>query len=194
MEVPEMVRQSEVLGIREAATLLGAHEQTVRRLARRGEIPAYKVGTDWRFRREALLRWTEEQRPAGRRPTVLIVEDDEKVRRAIGELVERCGCTARAAPSAVEGLALVAKRVPDLILLDLKMPGMNGPEFLARLREEHPTLPVVIVTAYPDSELMLEAMQHAPVLLLAKPLDRMALDRTLRSILPDRSSASSRGG
>src|SRR4051812_39653072 len=49
----------EALTGQEAAALLNAHVETVRRLARRGELPSFKIGKDWRFNREALLRWSE---------------------------------------------------------------------------------------------------------------------------------------
>jgi excisionase family DNA binding protein len=55
-----MIQNSEVFNISEAAGFLGAHEQTVRRPARRGGIPAFKVGKGWRFRKQAILRWSEE--------------------------------------------------------------------------------------------------------------------------------------
>ena len=51
----------DVLNDREAATLLNAHVETIRRLARRGEIPAFRVGKDWRFYKSALHRWAEGQ-------------------------------------------------------------------------------------------------------------------------------------
>jgi len=54
-----MPHNSDVLNTREAADYLRAHVETVRRLARRGDIPAYKIGKDWRFRRKALLRWAD---------------------------------------------------------------------------------------------------------------------------------------
>ena len=56
-----MTPNPEVLRAEEAAAFLCAHVETVRRLARRGEIPSFKVGKDWRFYRQALLRWIEEQ-------------------------------------------------------------------------------------------------------------------------------------
>src|SRR5512133_3899518 len=62
----------------EAAALLSAHVETVRRLARRGDIPSFKVGKDWRFKREALLRWSERQ-PVGKEPTALMPEHDAVV-------------------------------------------------------------------------------------------------------------------
>ena len=66
-----------VLNAREAAEYLGAHVETVRRLARKGEIPAFKVGKDWRFRRRALLRWNDEHHLRTQPPCVLVVEDEE---------------------------------------------------------------------------------------------------------------------
>ena len=71
---------------------------------------------------------------------------------------------------------------PDLVLLDLKMPDMDGPRFLEKLRKTQPDLPVVIVTGYPDSELMKEATHYAPVMLVAKPADAALLERTVRAV------------
>ena len=56
-----MKSESGVLNAKEAAEYLKAHVETVRRMARRGEIPAFKVGKDWRFQKEALKKWTETQ-------------------------------------------------------------------------------------------------------------------------------------
>jgi excisionase family DNA binding protein len=55
----EMKSNSDIMNARDAADFLKAHVETIRRLARRGEIPAFKVGKDWRFHREALLTWTK---------------------------------------------------------------------------------------------------------------------------------------
>ena len=56
-----MKSESGVLNAKEAAEYLKAHVETVRRMARRGEIPAFKVGKDWRFQKEALKKWAETQ-------------------------------------------------------------------------------------------------------------------------------------
>jgi len=84
-----MPRAPEVLNTQETAVFLGVHVETVRRLARSGEIPSFKVGKDWRF-----------------------------------------GCRARQALNGADGLELVAQDAADLILLDLVMPHMNGPQLL----------------------------------------------------------------
>jgi len=187
-----MASDSDVMTTREAAAFLGAHVETVRRFARRGEIPSFKVGKDWRYRKEALQKWEESQhlirkhRAGSVEPgSVLVVDDDDKVCRALSRIIERLGCTVRVATDGAKGLALVAQEVPDLILLDLMMPGMTGPQFLEQLRKKHPDLPVVIVTGFPDSELMKQAMQYAPLMLFAKPADRSHLERTVRMVVGD---------
>jgi excisionase family DNA binding protein len=176
-------RNADVLNITEAAAFLGAHEQTVRRMARRGAIPCFKVGKDWRFRRDALLRWTDEWQLGGGQCSVLIIDDEEKICKALTKVVEQLGCRVRQATSGAKGLALVAQEVPDLILLDLLMPDMNGPQFLKELRATSPGIPVTIVTGYPEGDLMAEAMQYGPLGLLAKPVDATQLENMLASTL-----------
>ena len=190
-----MPRAPEVLNTQETAVFLGVHVETVRRLARSGEIPSFKVGKDWRFRKEALLRWSEEQqRPRAGRCSVLVIDDEEAICKALVRVVEQFGCRARQALSGANGLELVAQDAPDVILLDLVMPHMNGPQFLEELRKTQPTVPVVIVTGYPDGELMRQAMQYAPVLLLAKPVDAALLERTVRTVLGEKmASATAKG-
>jgi DNA-binding NarL/FixJ family response regulator len=80
-------------------------------------------------------------------------------------------------------LNLVARNLPDLVLLDLKMPDVSGPEFLEELSKKHPELPVVIVTGHPDGEFMTKATQYAPLMVLTKPVDQALMDRTVRVAL-----------
>ena len=183
---------TQVFGITEAAAFLGAHEQTVRRLARRGAIPSFKVGKDWRFRKAALLRWTDGQRPCRPSGLVLIVDDDEKICRALVRIVEGLGCKAQSATEGRGGLDIVARNRPDLVLLDLAMPGMNGPQFLEKLRATHPDLPVVIITAYPDSELMAEAMKHGPLMLLPKPFKGSQVQKLVTLVVGGRATVNVR--
>ena len=183
-----------ILTIGEAAAFLRVHEQTVRKLARRGAIPCFKVGRDWRFRREALIQWSDLSQPPGNQCSVLVIDDDESVCRTLSRELRRFGCSTRQAGSGEEGLELVEEETPDLILLDLKMPGMGGPRFLEELRMKHPTLPVVIVTGYPESDLVDQAMRHAPILLLAKPVDSNLLERTIRSVILEGASRQARAG
>jgi len=175
-----MTRNSDILNASEAAAFFGAHVETVRRLARRGEVPSFKVGKDWRFSRDALKRWSEEHHARTRPATVLVIDDDEMVLNLICRSLEGVGCRVVTATSGIAGLEKVAGDQPDLVLLDLKMPGMSGPEFLQKLRINHPELPVVIVTGYPDGDLMLQAAVYGPLMLIPKPVDMEQIKRAVR--------------
>lgn len=187
-----MARDNDIMNVFDAAALLGVHVQTLRKLARQKRIPAFKVGRDWKFSRESIVDWTKSQHSSDHDAidcSVVVIDDDEQVCKAMAGAVTRLGCRARQATGGAAGLELIAQEVPDVVLLDLKMPGMSGPQVLAELRVTHPTLPVVIVTGYPDSELMMEAMLHGPVLLVPKPVHSELLDRTVR-LAVGKSSAS----
>jgi len=198
-----MNRDSSVMNVEEAADFLGAHVETIRRLARRGRIPSFKVGKDWRFRREAIERWLEDRGshfPSGTAPseapgahatsgTVLIIDDDVQFCRALSRVIERLGFRALQSTDAAVGLELVSRETPGLVMLDLVMPGMNGPQFLAELRKTHPYLPVVIVTGFPDGELMYQAAQYGPIMLLAKPVEPVQIENTVRMVLGDEARA-----
>jgi two-component system, response regulator, stage 0 sporulation protein F len=173
----------------EAAALLGAHVETVRRLARRGEIPCFKLGKDWRFHREAIERWSHEQRSHQACRSVLIVDDEFETCRAIGRIVRLLGHRALLSTDAKLGLELVAHEAPDLLMLDLMMPGMNGPQFLRELRKTHPDLPVVIVTGYTDGQLIHEAALYGPLMVLAKPFGAQQIERTIRSVVGEKALA-----
>jgi two-component system response regulator (stage 0 sporulation protein F) len=178
----------------EAARYLGAHVETVRRLARRGDIPSFKVGKDWRFRPEALQRWSETQGSRAVPDLVLIIDDDPEVRRSIGRMVKRLGYKVLLASGGSEGLELVSREEPSLVLLDMRMDGMSGLEFLRELRKTHATLPVVIVTGFPDCELVHQAAEFPPILLISKPVEPCLLERTVQMVLGERAHVSRQGG
>jgi excisionase family DNA binding protein len=162
------------MDVHEVAAFLNAHIESIRRLARRGAIPSFKLGRVWRFRREAIERWLEAQGPRGN-ATILILDDEAPVCQMIARMIERLGFKSVKTTSATAALQLVERETPSLVILDLYMPEMNGPEFLKRIRVNHPDLPVIIVTAFPDSELMVKAMQYGPFTLIPKPINEAQL-------------------
>lgn len=80
-----------------------------------------------------------------------------------------------------------------MILLDLVMSGMNGPQFLKEPRKTHPDLPVVIVTGYPHSRLVEQATQYVPLLLLCKPAAPVQLECTVGMVMDRKVAARRRG-
>jgi excisionase family DNA binding protein len=181
--------RSGALTTSQAAAFLGVHVQTVRRLARSGRIPCFKVGADWRFREEALVQWADsqchEERGSNERGnngalTVLIVDAEAKDSAALARMAERFGCRTRQALSAEVGLELIAEEAPDLVLLDLKLPDMNGPGFINEMRKRDRILPVAIVTGDPDGELMKRALEAGPLLMVPKPVEPGQLEQVVR--------------
>jgi excisionase family DNA binding protein len=169
----------EIMSAIEAAAYLRSHVETVRRLARRNQIPAFKVGKDWRFRRDILLKWVEMQQFASRPPLALVIDDDPGVRGFISKAIRRLGYRAVEANGGDEALLEMQRETPGLILLDLLMPGMNGIEVLIKVRDSYPKVPVAIITGNPGSSLISEAIQYGPFLILAKPV----YEQQLKSVL-----------
>ena len=159
---------SGALDLRDAAAYLQIKEQTLSRLARRKEIPADQVGDSWQFTRGALDRWAEAHLHHRRR-RVLVVDDDEVIRDLLRRMLEDSAHVVRAAANGVEALELIRQDTPDVVILDLRMPEMDGPAVLREIRKDWESLPVIIFTGYADSELMTEALQYSPITVLSKP-------------------------
>jgi excisionase family DNA binding protein len=170
-----MMDDRDIVDVRGASELLRLHEETVRCMAREGRIPAFKVGRVWRFSRRSLHEWAQGQWKQEPLNSVLIVDDDEAVRNVARQVMERAGFRVLTAEGGTQALAIMRQDLPNVVLLDLRMPGMDGPTTLKAIRAEHGDVPVIIITGYPDSELVVRALDHGPVTLLAKPLDRRQL-------------------
>lgn len=100
-------------------------------------------------------------------PRILIVEDEEKLRRVLSMQLESNGYEVRTATSAEEGLASADSA--DLILTDIRLPGMDGLAFLDAIRRRHPQSTTVVMTAYSSVETAVEAMKRGAADFLAKP-------------------------
>jgi len=117
-------------------------------------------------------------------PDVLIVDDDPRNCELLGRLLEMEGCRVRTASNAQSGLAIAAETPPDLVLMDIRMPGMDGLEACRRLRASTAMAakPIFLVTAYDDDDVWPQAAAAGASGLLAKPYDRAALRRLLRGL------------
>ena len=178
-----MDQKKTALNVHEAAKFLGCHAQTVRRLARKGEIPAYKVGQNWRFRIDALQRWVDTHHERTRKPHILVVEDERLVRITIRELLNHAGYRVTIAEDGRTALERMASEIPDVVLLDLVMPVMDGAQTLEAIRNNYGDVPVIIVTGYPNSELMGRVLELGPVPVLKKPVEPDHLLGSLRMAL-----------
>ena len=117
-------------------------------------------------------------------PRILIVDDDAALRDGIAETLSDSGHTAEHAPDSESALARVARGGIEAVLLDLRMPGMDGLEVLRRLRARPDAPPVAVLTAVPTAANTIEAMRLGAVDHLAKPVGRADLFRLLARMLP----------
>ena len=79
---------------------------------------------------------------------ILIVDDDSQLRQSFEKLLTEEGYSVRTAASGEAGLDIVCKAVPDLVVIDVRLPGMNGLETFRAMREIEPKLPVIVMTAF----------------------------------------------
>jgi CheY-like chemotaxis protein len=121
--------------------------------------------------------------------TVLIVDDDPAMRHYIRTLLELDSYRVESAASGLEAVALVsAGLVPDLVLLDVNMPGLDGLETLRRLLQVRPSLKVIMCSGAPDPRKALEAFISGAQEFLTKPFRHLYLSATLERCLAARSS------
>jgi CheY-like chemotaxis protein len=130
------------------------------------------------------------KRSGEKRPSILIVDDEPEVARLLRDFLTRQGYALKFAATGGEALALIQKQAPDLLLMDLAMPGVNGVEMLRRLKRLHPAgLPfgVIILTGTAGEPLFEEARSLGVSDILLKPLDPALLDAAIKLQLNQKS-------
>ncbi len=120
------------------------------------------------------------------RVRVFIVDDDRDIGMMLSALMEKEGLTNMVAHDGETALQMVPMKMPDMLLLDVKMPGIDGMEVLKRVKEMEPELPVVLITAYAEIPASVAAMRAGAFDYLAKPFDHAEVMRVVRSALAER--------
>ena len=118
--------------------------------------------------------------------TVLVVDDEVAIRETLAQILGYEGYRVPTAASGPEALALMDEDAADAVLLDIKMPEMDGFEVLARLRESHADVPVVVISGHGDIQTAVQAVKEGAYDFLEKPLDRGRLLVTLQNALMHR--------
>src|SRR5256886_16400076 len=110
---------------------------------------------------------------------ILLVEDEIEVLDAITEYLEREGYAVTRAVDGEEALRRVENERPDLVLLDVRLPRVSGLDVLRRLREDHPRVPVVMLTGLDDEAQARRTLQMGAVDYIRKPFDLGHLNRVV---------------
>jgi len=119
---------------------------------------------------------------------ILVVDDDESVASALGRFLDAEGHRARVTSCVEAGLAAVADGRPDIVMMDIRMPGMDGLSGLSEMQRRHPGLCVVMMTGYGTSQTSIDAMRAGAFDYITKPPDlgelRRLIARALASLAP----------
>ncbi len=116
-------------------------------------------------------------------PRILVVDDEQSIRDTLRMTLEYEGFEVEDADSGAAALEKVRLRIPDAVILDIKMSGMDGMETLERLRSETPGLPVILLTGHGSIETAVEATRKGAFDFLTKPPDREKILITLRNAI-----------
>ncbi|MDQ0207069.1 response regulator [Alkalicoccobacillus murimartini] len=102
---------------------------------------------------------------------LLVVDDQYGIRVLLNEILQKDGYEVFQAANGVQAIEIVGKENPHLILLDMKIPGMDGLEILRRIKLTHPDMKVIMMTAYGELNLINEAIRLGAVNYFSKPFD-----------------------
>ena len=120
-------------------------------------------------------------------PTVFVVDDDEEMRLALGNLFRSVGHEVRLFSSTMEFLQTVPSDAPGCLVLDVRLPGMSGLEFQAKLAQANAHIPIIFMTGHGDIPMSVRAMKAGAVDFLTKPFrDQDMLDAVAHAIEADR--------
>jgi len=170
----------------EVLEYLQVNLRTVYRLIKAGKIPAVRVGRQWRFRKRDIDAWLESQRPRGGaraaasaparqasapggRPRVLVVDDESTIRDLLSKTLALAEYDVDMAPdgrTALERLRIIPY---DLLITDLKMPGVDGLTVIREARRLKTDLPVIIITGFSNEASAIEAVNLGVSGYLTKP-------------------------
>ena len=120
-----------------------------------------------------------------------IVDDEESVRRAMGRLIRSAGIDVETFPSGAEFLQSLESHSPDCVVLDLHMPGLNGFEVQARLKESESRLPIVVITGHDTDESRERVTKAGVAAYLLKPVDEKILLDTISAAVAGNSGGES---
>ena len=178
---------SELLTTIELAEYLKLRPETVIRKAKKGELPAIRIGRQFRFEKSQIDNWLL-QKVIGKELHILVVDDEPVISQLFEFILRKVGVRVTTALSSIEALSLIKEGQFDIAFIDLKMPIVDGNELIMRLRQVDDRLPIVIITGHPDSKLLEKALQYTPFMVLKKPFGPGEILSVIRSIVPSMST------
>src|SRR5215203_2706593 len=173
----------------EVLEYLHVNLRTVYRLIKAGKIPAVRVGRQWRFRKRDIDTWLDSQRPRGAlrissppitagspspressdRPRILVVDDESSIRDLLSKTLALAEYDVDTAPDGRSALERMRLYPYDLLIADLKMPGIDGLTVIREAKRFKADLPVIIITGFSTESSAIEAVNLGVAGYLTKP-------------------------
>ena len=129
---------------------------------------------------------------------ILLVDDEDGIRKVLKITLESAGYTILTAPDGETGLDIFVREAPDLVITDIKMPGIDGIELLKRIKHLNPETEVIMITGHGDMDLAVKSLQYEAADFITKPIDsldlesaiqkaedRMAISRNIKTYMED---------
>lgn len=170
-----------LMTVKETSEYLRIPLPTVYYLVQRGQLPAIQIGGRWRVKKDMLDRDILRNEEEGQ-PTVLVVDDDTGLQSMFKLFLKKLGFARIVVGSGREALVALQKQKFELCFLDLQLPDTTGDEVYKAAKEIQPGLPIVIITGYPDSQMLDNILKLGPVTVLKKPLQVEALQQTMQML------------
>ncbi len=117
------------------------------------------------------------------RPEILIVDDQKGVRRLLEELFKKDNWIVHTASDGLEAVDKIEQISPHIILMDMKMPNMNGLEASQKILQNHPQLTIVMMTAYGEMDVIKKALDAGVKRCITKPFDIMNLRQVVQEMV-----------
>ena len=114
---------------------------------------------------------------------ILIVDDDHRIVQLLGDCFKH-SYTVEIAMNAGEALGIVRRQRPDVVLLDVMLPGMSGMHLLKEIKRVDQTIGVIVISGSENAELAAEALRDGAAVFVRKPFDLSYLDRLVRDLMP----------
>ena len=117
---------------------------------------------------------------------ILLVDDDEWIRDSLSLFFEAEGCNLLTFETAEEAMEAVKHQIYDIVISDYKLPGMQGLEFLRRVKEKQPNALEILISAYPNRELLAKAKTLGVEAFIPKPFTSVDVETSLARIMENR--------
>lgn len=116
---------------------------------------------------------------------ILLVDDDEWVRDSLSIFFESRGCFLKTVETAEAGMAEVSRQLYDIMIIDYQLPGMSGLEFLKRIQNKYPDIPVILISAYGNHEIYHQASEIGIRNIIEKPFNTGMIKVSLARIVSE---------